>query len=110
MRALRPLVFCALFATAFSLPVQAGGVIEFTDGRFLRVAGYEIHDDWVRVDLGQRSRMLFPLAQVERIDEGAKRVFERQGTCAVHLPVSPASTTPERAAARTTVRAALEPA
>ena len=66
MRRLLPLTFLALLGVA---PVAEGEIVVFTDGGFLKVEGFRVEGERVRLDLKSGGRLVVSILRVDRILE-----------------------------------------
>jgi len=66
-----------LFAALCVLPssVEAGEVVEFSDGRYLEIRSYAVQGDLIRLDVDRRSFMVIPVVSVDEIRRDREVVF-----------------------------------
>jgi hypothetical protein len=69
-------LLAALVVVIAFTPAHAESVVQFTDGRYLKVSSYEISGGWIRLDVIRGSVMLFPLSRVLRIDQEGQAVYK----------------------------------
>jgi len=76
MRGTALCLLAALVVVIAFTPAHAESVVQFTDGRYLKVSSYEISEGWIRLDVTRGSVMLFPLSRVVRIDQEGQAVYK----------------------------------
>lgn len=66
-----------LFAALSVLPsaVEAGEVVEFSDGRYLEIRSYVVQGDLIRLDVDLGSFMVIPVVSVDEIRRDRDVVF-----------------------------------
>jgi hypothetical protein len=66
-----------LFAALCVLPssVEAGEVVEFSDGRYLEIRSYVVQGDLIRLDVAPESFMVIPVVSVDEIRRDRDVVF-----------------------------------
>jgi len=69
-------LLAAVVAVIAFTPAHAESVVQFTDGRYLRVSEYEVSEGWIRLDVVRGSVMLFPLKRVARIERDGQVVYK----------------------------------
>ena len=69
-------LLAALVVVIAITPAHAESIVQFTDGRYLKVSSFEISEGWIRLDVIRGSVMLFPLSRVVRIDQEGQAVYK----------------------------------
>ena len=83
MRA-KPVLMAALLSGVLHSPLAlADEVVEFQDGRYLKVESHEVLDASMRLNVSGESYFIFPLSRVDRIERNGKEVFRQPNPVAV---------------------------
>jgi hypothetical protein len=93
MRA-KPVLMAALLSAVLYSPLAlADEVVEFQDGRYLKVESHEVLDASIRLNVSRDSYVIFPLSRVDRIERNGKEVFRQPDPVAVRADGSEACPT-----------------
>jgi hypothetical protein len=91
MRA-KPVLMAALLAAALHSPLAlADEVVEFQDGRYLKVESHEVLDASIRLNVSGDSYLIFPLSRVDRIERNGRDVLRQPNPVAVRADGSESS-------------------
>jgi hypothetical protein len=77
MRRVLGSIVLACGAFAVSAAMAQDSVVQFKDGRLLAVRSFEIVEGWVRLTTGDGGYVYAPLAGVDSIRSGERRVYAR---------------------------------
>jgi hypothetical protein len=82
----------ALLTAVLAFPlVFADEVVEFQDGRYLKIESHVVLDRSMRLNVSGGSYLIFPLSLVDRIERNGKEVFRHPDAATSRDPESGAS-------------------